>query len=246
MPRLVQPHDYTCEWCGAPANFVSVNAKKYRCEERPSKCPGIVEKQEHSRRCLMSPEERRSEMKQRSIRAHKKLKMLNEDPIWKEKKGRNISNAVAARGGHTGPNNPMFGKRHKDSSRVKQSIRARNRDPDCYDRATDTKIRNGISVPKDQKDPFVVYREMVLKYTLRSWKKYQSLINPDRLPRGKEYELDHMYSITQGFIDKIPPEVIGNHHNLRLISKFDNRSKRVKCSITLEELLRRIIAEHPI
>ena len=246
MPQLVQPHDHKCEWCGAPANFISVNAKKYRCEKSPSKCLGIIEKQEDSRRRLMSPEERRAEMKRRSISGHEKLRMLNEDPAWREKKGRNISDAVVARGGHKGANNPMFGKRHKRASVVKQSIRAQQRDLDCYDRATDTKIRNGIAIPKDQKDPFVLYKDEVMKFTLRSWKKYQSMINPTGLPRGKEYELDHMYSIFQGFMDKIPPEVIGNQHNLRLIPKFDNRSKRVKCSITLEELLRLVNVERPI
>lgn len=246
MPQMVQPHDYKCEWCGAPANFISVNAKKYRCEKSPSKCPGVVEKQENSRRLSISPDERRAEMKKRSISAHEKLKMLNEDRTWKEKKGHNISKAIAARGGHKGSNNPMFGKQHTDTSKIKQKMRARNRDPGCYDCATETKIRNGISIPKDQKEPFVLYKELVTKFTLRSWKKHQSIINPDGLSRGQEYELDHMYSITQGFIDNVPPEIIGNQHNLRLIPKFDNRSKRVKCSITLEELLQRVIAENPI
>jgi hypothetical protein len=246
MPELVEPHNHKCEWCGAPAKFISVNAKKYRCDKSPSKCPGIVKKQENSRQLLMSPAERQAEMKRRSISAHKKLKILNEDQTWKEKKARKISDAVIARGGHQGANNPMFGKHHKHASTMKQSIRAQNRDPSCYDRATDTKILHGIAVPKDQKDPFMLYRELVLKYTLRSWKKYQSIINPNNFCRGKEYELDHMYSITQGFIDKIPPEIMGHHCNLRLIPKSANRSKRVKCSITLEELLGNITAEHPI
>ena len=51
------------------------------------------------------------------------------------------------------------------------------------------------------------------------------------------YSLDHKYSIKQGFLDGISPEIIGSNHNLEIITIAENSSKGAKCSITKEELL---------
>lgn len=52
------------------------------------------------------------------------------------------------------------------------------------------------------------------------------------------YHLDHMYSIHYGFINCIPPWIIGSIHNLRMIPAHENLgSKNKLCSITIDELL---------
>lgn len=51
---------------------------------------------------------------------------------------------------------------------------------------------------------------------------------------------DHMFSIKDGFINKIDPEVIKHPANCKLIIHNDNSSKHGKSSITLEQLLERI------
>ena len=56
------------------------------------------------------------------------------------------------------------------------------------------------------------------------------------LERGADYELDHKFSITEGFKQNVSPEIIGHYANLELLPKFDNRSKRIRCSIALTEL----------
>lgn len=56
--------------------------------------------------------------------------------------------------------------------------------------------------------------------------------------RGREhnYQLDHNYSIKQGYLNLVDPEIIGNITNLRVITTFDNCSKQDDCHKTLTEL----------
>ena len=61
---------------------------------------------------------------------------------------------------------------------------------------------------------------------------------PNYEKRGKEYQLDHKFSIIAGFINNIPPYIIGNINNLEMLSTHDNTSKQGKCSITKEELFK--------
>lgn len=51
---------------------------------------------------------------------------------------------------------------------------------------------------------------------------------------------DHMYSVKEGFLNNIDPKIISHPANCRLVRQRDNASKHDGCSITLEELLRRI------
>jgi len=50
------------------------------------------------------------------------------------------------------------------------------------------------------------------------------------------YQLDHKFSILEGFKQGVEPEVIGNITNLGFIPWEDNLNKGSDCSITLEEL----------
>lgn len=51
---------------------------------------------------------------------------------------------------------------------------------------------------------------------------------------------DHRYSVKQGFINNIDPEIISHPVNCSLILHTENQSKREKCSITLEQLYEEI------
>lgn len=51
---------------------------------------------------------------------------------------------------------------------------------------------------------------------------------------------DHMYSVREGFINGVDPEIIKHPANCRLMIHKENNKKNTKCSITLEELLDRI------
>jgi hypothetical protein len=51
------------------------------------------------------------------------------------------------------------------------------------------------------------------------------------------YQLDHRFSIVQGFLQKVNPDVIGNIYNLQMLPSRENNSKGSNCSITLEQLI---------
>ena len=51
------------------------------------------------------------------------------------------------------------------------------------------------------------------------------------------YHLDHKYSICAGYLNNIPPSIIGNIANLEMLPALDNIRKRTNCSISLDDLL---------
>ena len=86
-------------------------------------------------------------------------------------------------------------------------------------------------------DKFYKYELSVIKIT----KKQPIETLPNFENRGNSgvdgaYHLDHKFSIIQGFINNIPPEIIGNIKNLEFIPWLDNIKKRTKCSISINEL----------
>lgn len=238
MPKLttVNAND-TCFLCESQAFYISYNSKKMRCVEKITQCPGFIKKAEASRQQNMTAEDRRDHMKTMSQKGNAILKELHNNSDWVAKKGSNISEAIEDRGGHSGINNPMYGKSHSIDTKQKLSNKASNRNPICYIEATETKISRGIAIPKEQKSDWELYREQVLNCTYRSWRQYRDQINPLGLERGSEYELDHKFSITEGFKQGVDSAIIGHFANLELIPKSVNRSKRIRCSITLEELI---------
>lgn len=60
--------------------------------------------------------------------------------------------------------------------------------------------------------------------------------------RSSDYHVDHMLSIKEGFNQSVPPEILSDIANLKIIPKSENLSKGSNSSITFSELLE-IIAE---
>lgn len=64
---------------------------------------------------------------------------------------------------------------------------------------------------------------------------------PGRRGRNKnDWQLDHKFSVIEGYRQSIPPAIIGHHKNLEWILADVNNHKKDKCSITLEELMKAI------
>lgn len=55
--------------------------------------------------------------------------------------------------------------------------------------------------------------------------------------RGTEYHLDHIFSISRGFLQNISPNIIGHWTNLRIIPALDNKNKSWKCHKTKHQLI---------
>lgn len=100
-------------------------------------------------------------------------------------------------------------------------------------RSRDAMVRRGQAVPENKIPEFKLYKMKVWRETNRS--KLHLLENYEK--RGVYgFHLDHKFSITAGFINNVPPEIIGHICNLTMLPHSENRSKYTKCSITLTEL----------
>jgi hypothetical protein len=99
---------------------------------------------------------------------------------------------------------------------------------------SDAQIKNGAT-PMHLRSLRRLYYDRVTYFTRISWKEEFDKINPTRLNRS-EIDLDHVYSIQQGFRDNIPPYIIGHWTNLRMLEKTENYSKGMRCDKTQEQL----------
>lgn len=95
--------------------------------------------------------------------------------------------------------------------------------------------QNGYFTPLELKSEFEKYKQSVWNYTRKN--NLEILENYDKRGRSN-YHLDHKYSITQGFLNNIPPEILGSVYNIEMLYHKDNIKKNSKCSITKEELLK--------
>ena len=77
--------------------------------------------------------------------------------------------------------------------------------------------------------------------TEKNYDLFKSQINPKNLKRSwKANHLDHIYSVSQGFKDKINPFWIAHPCNLQMLKARENKKKNAKCGHTQEELFEKI------
>lgn len=97
---------------------------------------------------------------------------------------------------------------------------------------------SGKWVPLSEKTEYDAYRHLVWYYTNQN--NLKLLENFDkRALAGVDggYHLDHKFSISAGFAENIPPELIGSMKNLEFTPWEVNVKKQSKCSIIKEELI---------
>jgi hypothetical protein len=98
-------------------------------------------------------------------------------------------------------------------------------------RSLNTKIeRKVIRDPKDIPE-YEKYRRRVWQISNQNYKLHKNKINPENLPRGVKYHLDHKYSIQQGWVNGKPAENIGSCENLQILEAQTNRRKGNKCIV---------------
>jgi hypothetical protein len=73
------------------------------------------------------------------------------------------------------------------------------------------------------------------QYADTQYFRHQQQIDPDS-KRSKHWHVDHIYSVTDGFLNDVPINVISDISNLRLISDKDNYKKHKKSDKSLEQL----------
>lgn len=79
------------------------------------------------------------------------------------------------------------------------------------------------------------YTAAVRHQTNLVYKEFKHILDPHGL-RSKDWVLDHMYSVFDGFTNGVPVNVLCHYSNLKLIKKTDNSSKNCRSDKTLEQL----------
>lgn len=100
-----------------------------------------------------------------------------------------------------------------------------------HQRALASRIESGQCRHPDDITEHEKYKIAVWRETDKNFKKY--FIGESR---NKDIHLDHIVSITDGWLHKVPPEIIGSRVNLRLIDGITNRKKSNKSDMSIELL----------
>lgn len=85
------------------------------------------------------------------------------------------------------------------------------------------------------------YFTFVRALTEKNYDLFKNRINPKNLKRGwKNNHVDHIYSISQGYKDRVNPFWIAHPCNLQMLKARENKRKNAKCGHTIEELVLKI------
>lgn len=81
------------------------------------------------------------------------------------------------------------------------------------------------------------YYKRVKYLTSLEYKDHKDKINPENKIRGTlQYHVDHMYSVKNGFLNNVAPEMISSYVNLTMLYYSENSKKSMNNSHTIEEL----------
>ncbi len=146
--------------------------------------------------------------------------------------------------GMTKEKNPFFEKTHTHETKSRWKINRNN--PDYKKKMSKIMemlwkeewfIKTHRKYTDEELGELACYYKDVWKYTRRAIKNYSYIINPENKKIGnKEYHIDHKYSISEGFKNKVSPKIIGSHVNLEILPWIENIRKNKRCSIFLAEL----------
>lgn len=100
---------------------------------------------------------------------------------------------------------------------------------DYWDRVYENKKFTIDGMSRDQ------YSRRCHQYAETQYYRHQQQIDPEG-KRSKHWHVDHIFSVTDGFLNDVPINVISDISNLRLISDTENYAKHKKSEKTLEKL----------
>lgn len=108
----------------------------------------------------------------------------------------------------------------------------------CSDKCKEECPCFNISTDPITLSKFHRYHREVQKYTYKNVMKHSDKIKNIEL-RGNinGYNLDHKFSIFDGFKNNIEPKLIGHWKNLQIITQKENRKKWMNSSITKEQIM---------
>ena len=81
------------------------------------------------------------------------------------------------------------------------------------------------------------------QYAGTQYQRHKEILDPDNL-RGKDWHIDHIYSVSDGFIYDVPINILSDITNLRLIPAIVNYRKHASSYKSLEQLYEDYYANH--
>jgi hypothetical protein len=238
-----------CDYgCGQPARFKFKNGKSC-CSERTSKCENVrrknsisgtgkVQSKETVQKRVEKLRGKPSGMKGKHHSQESKnkigigsLKIWEENPKQREEFKQRMLNGLSKKM-HDAPRDPE--KLKKNNEKKKQYML----DGQSKRMNEINKIKNSWIKDEDLSG-WELYHRLVLRITNKS--SNEKFTKEELKQRGRKKELghkqlDHNFSIKEGFKIGILPCIIGSKSNIRLIDCSYNYSKNSKCDITIEEL----------
>ena len=97
------------------------------------------------------------------------------------------------------------------------------------------RIEAGECRHPDDIDEYEKYRAAVRRETERTYRRHRTVLGV----RSKENHLDHIYTIVDGWQNKVDPKILGHICNLRIIAGKENQQKSHRSSISLNDLLQK-------
>jgi hypothetical protein len=93
-------------------------------------------------------------------------------------------------------------------------------------------VADGHWLSSEEKTAYTIYSRLAWRYTIRNLPLIENIEK-----RGKDYHIDHKFSIKEGFLQGIVPWIIGDICNLEILPAHVNIKKKTKCSISKDFLL---------
>lgn len=102
---------------------------------------------------------------------------------------------------------------------------------------------DSIRISLEDIEKFEKYSKVVRSLTRSIFRKNKYLIDPINFKSedSKEYHIDHIYSIADGFKNNINPNIISSYVNLRVITSDENLKKGTRSDMELDELMERYL-----
>lgn len=101
-----------------------------------------------------------------------------------------------------------------------------------------TKVEKGNAVPLELQTKKELYYRLVRSLTEKTYRKYVGEFEA-QAKRGSKNQLDHIFSIADGFKNNILPKVMSSRINLQLLPSEENKAKSSDSWISKEELLKK-------
>jgi hypothetical protein len=112
--------------------------------------------------------------------------------------------------------------------------------PEAMAKKRATRIKNGFEIPPEQKTEFARYRALVDTVTRKHLRENRDKIEDGHLEIGRtRHHTDHVFSVYDGFVNGVEPEVVGHWCNLKLLPYHENCAKSIRSDMTLTELRKR-------